>query len=99
MSCRIDNSNGLKTVNIYPNPADAYTIIQSNQFALGADRIEIYIMDVRGNVVFHELYKADLLKLGLRLPTRNLAGGLYLLKLVSNSNIQSFKIIKNGTPK
>jgi hypothetical protein len=99
MSCRTELIHETKTINIYPNPADTYTIIQSSQFALGAEQVEVCIMDIRGKVVFHEFKKSELLRSGLKVSTGHLAGGLYLLKISSNNNIQSFKIIKNGTPK
>jgi hypothetical protein len=99
MSCRADVVDKSNSVNIYPNPADTYTIIQSNQFAIGADRFEVYLMDVKGKIVFHEMIKAGLLRSGLKISTGNLAGGLYLLTISNNSNIQTFKIIKSGTPR
>ena len=99
MSCRAEVVKESKTVNIYPNPADTYTVIQSSQFALGADHIEVCIMDVRGKIVFHEFKQAELLRSGLKISTGHLAGGLYLLKISSKNNIQTFKVIKNGTPK
>lgn len=99
MSCRADVVDKSSSVNIYPNPADTYTIIQSSQFAIGADRFEVYLMDVRGKIVFHEIIKAGLLRSGLKISTGKLAGGLYLLTISNNSNIQTFKIIKSGTPR
>jgi len=99
MSCRAGVLDESKLVSIYPNPADTYTIIQSSQFAPGADRFDVYMMDVRGKIVFHENIKAALLRSGLKILTGKLAGGLYLLKISSNNTIQSFKLIKNGTPK
>jgi hypothetical protein len=99
MNCRAGITDESKSVNIYPNPADTYTIIQSSQFEPGADRFDVYMMDVRGKIVFHESIKAALLRSGLKISTGKLAGGLYLLKISNNNTTQSFKIIKNGTPK
>lgn len=99
MSCRIKEVEESKSVNIYPNPSDTYTIIQSSNFALGSAQVELCIMDIRGKVVYHEFKKSEFLRSGVKVSTGHLAGGLYLLKISSNNNVQSFKIIKSGTPK
>jgi hypothetical protein len=97
MNCLSTVLDDAMHITIYPNPAQLYTIIQSNQFALATDVVDIIMMDVKGNITYHGTARGLVLKSGLKINTGHLAGGLYLLKISASHKTQSFKIIKTGT--
>ena len=97
MKCRGITDAESKNVNVFPNPSETYTIIQSEDFSATDENVEISLIDVRGTVVRSEKVKSDALKTGVKMTVGNLASGLYLLKMSSGTYTQTFKIIKTGT--
>lgn len=99
MICKGVAPEKLASVAVFPNPASAFAMLQSSDFAETTDPVEVVLMDIRGKVVHQQNIKGGQLKSGLQLPVSQLSGGLYMLRLTSGQTIQTFKIIKTGTLK
>ena len=72
---------------IYPNPAQDYFVIE----VVGANQQEEYelkIIDSRGRTVHEKLFEKT-----LKVESRNLSAGIYLLRLKNNSTITQRKIL------
>lgn len=99
MVCKGIGQEKLAAVAVFPNPASAFAMLQSSDFAETNDPVEVVLMDIRGKVVHQQHTRGGQLKTGLQLPVSQLSGGLYMLRLTSGQTIQTFKIIKTGTLK
>jgi hypothetical protein len=81
---------GLGNINVYPNPAsESITVSFDNQLG---NSIEISLVDALGRSVASETIQSlGLNELGLNLST--ISNGMYTLKLTSNNNIVTRKVI------
>jgi hypothetical protein len=81
---------GLGNINVYPNPAsESITVSFDNQLG---NSIEISLIDALGrSVVSETIQSLGLNELALNLNT--ISNGMYTLKLTSNNNIVSRKVI------
>ena len=81
---------GLGNINVYPNPAsESITVSFDNQLG---NSIEISLVDALGRSVASETIQSlGLNELGLNLST--ISNGIYTLKLTSNNNIVTRKVI------
>jgi hypothetical protein len=81
---------GLGNINVYPNPAsESITVSFDNQLG---NSIEISLVDALGRSVASETIQSlGLNELGLNLST--ISNGMYTLKLTSNNNIVSRKVV------
>jgi hypothetical protein len=81
---------GLGNINVYPNPAsESITLSFDNQLG---NSIEISLVDALGRSVASETIQSlGLNELGLNLST--ISNGMYTLKLTSNNNIVTRKVI------
>jgi hypothetical protein len=86
-------SSGINVFSLYPNPfINSITITcNSNQKQL----VQISLIDISGRVVFSEnkLLESNSNTITIK-PETQLAKGLYVLKLVSNNQSSSIKVIK-----
>lgn len=82
-----ETSRELSTIKVYPNPADNVLYIDT-----GRDRLisEYFLFDVQGKLLLSENPNSNLSKLDFE----NLASGIYILTVLSDSKEQSFKITK-----
>jgi hypothetical protein len=86
----IEEMIGFGNINVYPNPAsESITVSFDNQLG---NSIEISLIDAFGRTVVSETVQSlGLNELGLNLST--ISNGMYTLKLTSNNNIVSRKVI------
>ena len=74
---------------IYPNPtAGPFTVMAREGFSVGTTAIEIF--DLRGNRVFSDQYASEQSHL---IQPGPLNAGFYLVKLLTEGKVQSFKLI------
>lgn len=82
---------GIPGINIYPNPSNDYVTI-SFQNELFRSKIKVLLVDLSGKMVFNtEAPAAD----RLRIFTGNLVKGVYILRVISDKNDFSGKLIIN----
>lgn len=75
--------NGTLSFRIYPNPFCNFLVIET------AEPLQMELLDIRGRI----LLSIDRCN-GGNLDTRNLAGGMYLLRMTAGGNTNIFKLIK-----
>jgi len=56
--------------------------------------VYVFVYDVSGGLVARTSVEGSALKLMLRLPHQN---GIYLIRVVSDSGVRSFKVLKVGS--
>jgi len=84
--CRLSVSdNNLTSTKLYPNPVDNILSIESDAIIS-----EATIYDSNGRSILRTAYEGDLYQLDLS----KLRPGIYFLKVLSNTGIETFKIIK-----
>jgi hypothetical protein len=69
---------------LYPNPSTGRFTIENAQGAM------LYVLDITGKLLFTKEIKSDLEVVDIT----HLVSGLYVLKIVSDTDIKSAKIIK-----
>jgi PKD repeat protein len=86
----VEEMIGFGNINVYPNPAsESITVSFDNQLG---NSIEISLIDAFGRTVVSETVQSlGLNELGLNLSS--ISNGMYTLKLTSNNNIVSRKVI------
>jgi hypothetical protein len=82
----VDESNHGKLFDIYPQPADNYAIIE-NKFTNTAN---VFIYDIYGRLVFTADHAPGN---GIRINTSGIAGGVYLMKIITGGDIFSRRIV------
>jgi uncharacterized repeat protein (TIGR01451 family) len=70
----VSQGDGSFNINLYPNPAKDYTILETDAAAIGAT---LQITDVTGR----EVMKLQISSIKTQIPVSTLAGGLYVVRL------------------
>ena len=84
----INNSNSTAAnINLYPNPFSDYLEIESNVKLI--ENLTLY--SINGKVLFKSLNPNS----HIRINTKSLLSGQYILKIQINENLFTFKVIKN----
>ncbi len=75
--------------NIYPNPADNYLFIESDYQVH-----TVQLVDLMGRVLMESNFENS-----IRIDLNNYPSGIYLIKLITNGNVQTKRVIINGSTK
>ena len=87
ISTSAQESNQLLNWNLFPNPADHYTIIRSPD---PLAQLDLVMYDLTGRIIRKQiLYGVE-----KRLELDNLPGGIYLMKISSQKGLQEFKLLQ-----
>lgn len=76
--------------NIYPNPFQ--TALQIDFYAATTTAMQVSLVNEMGQSVFSKNYTSGTKNISI--PTKELSQGIYMLKIVTNENIWSTKVIK-----
>jgi len=87
LSTNASNNTYNKTVKVYPNPANDYTIISLEDEIFGT----VSIFNLNGNVVQKEIINGK----NITISTVNLASGVYMVQIISNKGLIVKKLVKN----
>ena len=82
----IDNLSSTDQINLYPNPANDFVFVESNDLKLN----KIRIFNIKGNLV----RQIDLISSNEKIDISNLAKGQYVLTFETNDNIITKKVFK-----
>jgi hypothetical protein len=82
----IDNLSSTDQINLYPNPANDFVFVESNDLKLN----NIRIFNIKGNLV----RQIDLISSNEKIDISNLAKGQYVLTFETNDNIITKKVFK-----
>jgi hypothetical protein len=83
-----DKKNG--EINIYPNPADDYFIIETNSDIQLAE-VTVTIYDLQGQIVLEEKVRSDISKMNIAF----LSKGIYILRINDGKRTQRSKLVKD----
>ena len=78
----------LKTLKIYPNPADEFISIQIDEFL--NDDLNVEILDVSGKVAKTERMKENTQY--LKIDSQNFTQGVYFIRLTGGKKVRMAKI-------
>ena len=89
-----ENNNSLNAFNLFPNPFINLITITCNSSQ--KQLVRVSLIDISGREVFSEnkLLESNTNTFTIK-PETQLAKGLYILKIVSNSQSSSIKVIKD----
>jgi len=82
-----------KTLSIYPNPSTDICYVKINHTNSSINKVQVIIYNELGQPVIQQ--SAILYNNAIKIDTKKLASGFYTIKLVTESNSYSGKLIKN----
>ena len=93
-STDILQQNVQKKFNIYPNPVRLTGNISISGNLKKNDKI--ILTSINGNKIFEKVILNDIENISLHLQQNNIIEGVYIIRIISNDNIQTKKIIINN---
>lgn len=78
---------------VYPNPTKEHCNILINNHQFFNKKIIIQISDTKGKIIRNESIVVDYLNYNLKLDLSNLSPGQYIISIIAENIIQSYKII------
>ena len=88
----ISNHNEKKSYTLYPNPANDYIYLQTNENSISDHQPDIYLYDIYGRLLLQQKTTGE----STLVNVANLSSGIYILKVMGNRGlIESFKIVKD----
>lgn len=96
LGCRVKDVNEGIAFTIFPNPSNDFVVVKSEQKSVIANRFEITLQDIHGANIFQRNLSLAEMKQGYRIAIGNLANGFYLVKVYSDNQLHTYKLIKTG---
>jgi len=89
----VENSESINEFSIFPNPATDEFAIRYNTTSL--EKVEILISDINGKILFSETRDFSQIENTVKLNTRGIANGIYLIQFNANDKTEAQKLIIN----
>jgi hypothetical protein len=96
LGCSTKDVNEVIFFNIFPNPSSDFIVLKSLQKSVLGTRFEVDLQDAKGANLFQKSVTLTELVHGYRIDLGVLANGLYLVKVYSDKQLYTYKIIKTG---